>query len=64
MRSTATLASRTRAGLTHKLIFPSTDPGINWHAEPAGYGYLHPVNQKTNQVMNVARASTGALLIE
>lgn len=50
-----------------KLMFPSLDRGIIWHAEPAGHdGYLHLVNQKTNLAMNVAGASTanGAPLIQ
>jgi hypothetical protein len=49
-----------------KLMFPSLDRGIIWHAEPAGDGYLHLVNQKTNLAMNVAGASTanGASLIQ
>jgi hypothetical protein len=49
-----------------KLMFPSTDRGLIWHAEPTGDGYLHLVNQNTNLAMNVAGASTanGAPLIQ
>jgi len=48
-----------------KLMAPSIGNSTVWHAEPTGDGYLHLVNQGTNQAMNVSGASldNGASLI-
>jgi hypothetical protein len=48
-----------------KLMAPSLGNSTVWHAEPTGDGYLHLVNQGTNQAMNVSGASldNGASLI-
>jgi hypothetical protein len=40
-----------------ELMAPSLGNSTVWHAEPAGDGYVHLVNQKTNQAMNVSGAS-------
>jgi len=47
-----------------ELMAPSLGNSTVWHAEVSGDGYLHLVNQATNQAMNVSGASTanGALI--
>ena len=52
-------------GCQIELMAPSIGNSTVWHAEPTGDGYLHLVNQKSNQAMNVAGAALhdGAPLI-
>ncbi len=47
-----------------ELMAPTIGSSTVWHAEPSGDGWLHLVNQSTNQAMNVSNASiaNGALI--